>query len=1387
MRRWLLDPVHRRGFRLAAAVSLALVASALLLRFGAQTPAGQSLLISRLDGLSLGSIGRLHIEGVKGDIWRDFKIRRLEVIDAKGPWLDARGVAVRWRWIDLLRRRVHLQSVSADIVQIERRPMIVPTTTAPSQPPVSLIIDDLKTRIETWPAFSGARGLYQTTLKLALWRSGGVKGTVAMTSLLHPGDGLQAQVSIGVDKRLLLDAQAREGRGGALGGALGLPAGQTFLLDAHLAGDPTGGKLHLRALTGERPIAQADGAWNPGGGGGTGRLSLAASSLSAWLLREFGPELKISGHGRGLGEGLYDVVVQAGADNATLSASGVVDPAKAATHGDVRLSGGVHDLTRIVAAPAMGAATMDGRLAGSLGAWRLAGRIGVDRLKLDGYSLSRAAGPFDLRYANRELRLQSTLDGAGGQGQGLLAQAAGGHPKLSAELSRLPDGRVLLRALKADGDGLHLDAVGEVALFGALKFKGDLQFANLASTRHGAKGGLAAHWTADQRKSGDPWAFTLDALGADLASGSPELDRLLGPKPRLQIDATLKQGAVTVVKSDLRGAAGNAQASGLVAKDGGLALTLKWAAHGPFDLGPLEATGEAAGSGTVKGSLAEPHADLLADFQRIDLPGLSLKPAHVALSFIHAAAGTDGRIAVTAGSDDGPAHASAGFRFASGAVELTNIDAAAGGATANGAVSLRRLAPSSADLKLTVGPGAFAAQGRADASLKIVDAPSGPAGDLTLTMSDFILRNSTLSVARAQIVARGPLAKMPYTVTGEAVAAGVPVRLSGSGVAMQAAKGYAVSFSGSGRVRRADFNTVSPALVDFGGEDLAARLNLALGGGHLDLDARQTGDGLDAKLNLIGVDVAALGEDLAGRVNADLSLKGRGATLDGVLNAHLDGARSRDAPAKLGLAGDVHAVLSGDRITIAAVANGVQAGDKAQLDLTLPAAASATPFRIAVDRTRPIEGRIETDSELQPIWDLFFGGDRELGGRFTARATVGGTLNDPKFAGAATLAQGRFEDAATGLKLRNLAADVQLRQDAVDVQRFSASDANGGQISGQGSTSLIKGGASTLTLKARGFRLLDNDTAKVVTSGDVTVVRDAAGKAKLTGALSVDRADISAVSTRRPAGVVALDVVERNTPVSNVAQSAPASGRIPPVTLDIRIRAPGRVFVRGLGLNAEMSLAATVSGTVGAPVLSGTAHVVRGDYDLAGQRFQIDDSGVVYLATSPNDIRLDLSATREAPTLTAVVKIHGTAAKPEITLTSTPTLPSDEVLSQVLFGTSASQLSPVEAAQLAATVASLATGGGFDVMSGLRNFARLDRLALGGGDAASGVTVSGGKYIGDKVYLELTGGGRLGPSAQVEVRANRNLSFISQIGGEAGAKLSVRWKVNYGRPKKEGK
>ena len=142
-----------------------------------------------------------------------------------------------------------------------------------------------------------------------------------------------------------------------------------------------------------------------------------------------------------------------------------------------------------------------------------------------------------------------------------------------------------------------------------------------------------------------------------------------------------------------------------------------------------------------------------------------------------------------------------------------------------------------------------------------------------------------------------------------------------------------------------------------------------------------------------------------------------------------------------------------------------------------------------------------------------------------------------------------------------------------------------------------------------------------------------------------------------------------------------------------------------------------------------------------------------------------------------MIRIEGTAARPKITLTSTPVLPNDEVLSRVLFGTSASQLSPLDAAELASALTSLAGGSGFDVVGNLRSFAHLDRLALGGD--TTGTIVSGGKYITDNVYLEVTGGSN-GPTGGIEWRIRKDLSLIARAAGSASAsQISVRWRKDY--------
>ncbi|WP_374570082.1 translocation/assembly module TamB domain-containing protein [Phenylobacterium sp.] len=1363
----------RIGLALAAAVAL-LVGLAVGARFAVLAPGVRHFIEAHVDGLKAGRVGRLQLSGLDGDLWRDFTVKRLAIADDKGVWIEAQDLHMRWRPSALWARTVAIDLLTAKQLRVLRRPQLGPPTGEGGMP-VNVRIADLRTRVEMLPDFSYSRGLYDLTASLELRRDDeGQAGQVSAKSLLHAGDHVNARFDMGGKRPLLLDIDANEAKGGAVAGALGLPADQAFDLQVRASGRMSAGQFKARAVSGETTPLEAHGDWSEQGGQAEGRVSLTASSLTRGLAERLGDDVSFMLYGRKTPGELYLLDGRLSSANLTVTARGQGDIGERRTGpAGLAVSLSAADLSKLAGVEGFGPGRIDGALRGRADDLVFTGQADVGRVTTGAYQLAGLSGPVEFSRQGDDLALKLKFDGAGGAGQGYMAALLGAAPRLEMEARRLKNGRILLRQLSAKGSGLELDASGARTLLGALTFRGEARLFNLQAARPGAAGELTASWSADQSKADGPWRFGFDAGGKGLALGISELDRMLGAQPSLHGEAALEGRRLTVSDVRLNGAAVAAQSSGVVAEDGGLDFKLDWSASGPFHAGPVEVTGKAAGSGTLTGALATPKAELVADIDAIDVPRLPLKTAKLTLDFQRAADGASGHAALTAASDYGPARAQAAFAFPDGGLDLTDVKVQAGGVDASGSVSLRSHGASGADLDLAVGPGAFLESGRIDGQIKMADGEGGARALATLTAEDALFPGRSFAIHQARLSADGPLSHLPFVVTADGASRSGRWSLNGKG----AYGDGALTFDGGGKLGRRELKTVETAHLQLAGAARGARMRLAASdGGALDIDARMTDGDADIKVKADGVDMGLFNEDLAGRANATLTLHGRGERLDGALDAELDGARGRGADPATGLNGVLHAKLDGPSLHIEAQGANSQ-GLKAQANLDLPAEASASPFRIALDRTKPVKGTFFADGEVRPLWDLFSDGERTLSGHVRMQGSLDGTLADPRAVGHAQVDGGRFADAGIGLVL----GDVQLKADfadnAVSVSEATASDGHGGLVSGGGRMSLARNGASSFRLDLKGFRLIDNEQASATASGQATIDRGSDGKVRLSGALTIDQAEIAAV-TPTPSGVVAMDVVEIHKPV-NLESSLAAPSRVGPgIALDVSLKAPRRVFLRGRGLDVEFSMNAHVGGTTSNPLLTGEARVVRGDYEFAGKRFEFDPRGTVYLSTDPENVRLDLTATRSDTSLVAVVRILGAAAKPKITLTSTPVLPSDEVLSQVLFGTSASQLSPLEAAQLASALSSLAGGGGFDVIGGLRNFAGLDRLALGGG-GQSAVTVSGGKYLTDDVYLELTGGGRDGASAQVEWRVRDSLSIISKVGGQGDAKLAVRWRKDY--------
>ena len=1367
-----------RVIAITLAVTVGLLFIAVLgVRYGGLTSQGRLLLEARADGLAIGRLGRLSIQGLSGDIWRDVRIRRLTVRDEKGVWLEAANIHLTWTAGELLKRSFRADNLEIETLRILRRPILGPKR-VDRDLPVSFHIGKASARIETLPAFSYTRGLFDVGLTLNVARQGRQSGALRANSRLHAGDHLSLVFNLGRTGPLQLVADAQEARGGALAGSLGLPAGEPFRVDIRADGALSKGAFHALATSGRLALLRAEGDWSPASGRGGALVDLTASALTAPLARRLGPRLVIGLAGQRTGPGLYALDGLARSEGLTLHAAGTGNLGERRLGPEglwLEAKGG--GLTRLTGGPKMGAFGLSGRLLGDLSAWRFKGSGAVENAAVSGYGLARVAGPIELVRTKRSLSLSASLAGSGGHGEGYPAALLGGAPVARLAVERQANGQVLIRQLDLTGRGLSVQATGSRGLLGALALRGRAKVSNLAAARPGASGAMDIGWSAGQPSAGQAWDFTLDARGARLALGFGELDRLLGGAPRLQARGRWISGRLELASANLDGAALKASLAGYMSPERTLTFKTAWSASGPFQAGPIALSGQIRGSGGITGSVATPRLDLLADIDQVDIPRLPLKDVHAVLSFVRQPSGAVGTLAMTGASAYGPARARAAFTLPPGGVDLSEVDVDAGGLRARGAISLRNRTASAANLDLAVGPGAFLAAGRLSGDLRVTgDGGTGQAR-LNLAADQARWAGSGLTVRKARLTAEGPLSRLPYALAAEGGSGGGGWTLAGQGALAELGDAHLLTFDGSGRIGKRDLRTSETASLRFGPDGRVGRLRLVgPDGGRLDLDGDLRGEAADVQARVAGMNLNLFNADLDGKVDATLTLKGRGAALQGVLDARLDAARARGAPPVQGLDGTLKARLAGADLTVEVVATNPQ-GLKASADIVLPAEASAAPFRVAVARQRPMRGRFAAEGEVRPLFDLLIGGGRALSGQVRTQGTLAGTLADPKVSGTFAVERGRFDDGPSGLSLREVVLRADLERDTINVTEARGVDARNGKISGQGRVSLLRDGASTFKLDLQGFRLIDNETATANASGQATITRAVDGKVKLSGDLTLDRADVAA-DPPIPSGVVAMDVIEVSRPDNLPAALTPRRRRGDGWALDVKLHAPRRVFLKGRGLDVEFSLEAHVGGTTTRADLTGVARVVRGDYDFAGKRFEIDDRSLVYLSTRPESIRLQLDARREDPSLTVGVRIRGTAARPEITLASTPSLPNDEVLAQVLFGRSASQLSPVEAAQLASALSSMTGGGGLDVIGNLRSFAGLDRLAFAGGNAA-GVTVSGGKYLTDDVYLELTGGGREGPSAQVEWRIRRNLSILSRIAGQAGNRLAVRWRKDY--------
>ena len=530
------------------------------------------------------------------------------------------------------------------------------------------------------------------------------------------------------------------------------------------------------------------------------------------------------------------------------------------------------------------------------------------------------------------------------------------------------------------------------------------------------------------------------------------------------------------------------------------------------------------------------------------------------------------------------------------------------------------------------------------------------------------------------------------------------------------------------------------------------------------------------------------------------------APLDLEINLDTD----NDTPARINLAGQVTnqddntyvlrsaTIWDGRELgTISRIASDGQP-ESGTFTLTLPLVLTRGDTLSVSTGDQSLRGQFRFQDRIEAILAFIETGGTAIEGLLGASVEISGTLEEPSLAGDMTISDGRYEEEQTGAVITDIAAKFEFALGGGNTDgQFTltgtdaAGQANRIRLAGE-----IELGQQADQAVSRISGSLKLDRATLVKSPDLTLqansdlsLSGSLTEMLLEGSIDVLRLDavIPEIKSRKtyvPVEVVRVDQDESfSVELEEEEETTPVT-----INLDLAIRADNEILISGRGLTSEWKASLDASGTAASPVLTGSIESLRGSFDFAGRQFDLE-RGIIRFPGGTSliprlDIRADYEADLDGQNITSQIGVEGPATDPEITISSIPVLPQEDVLALVLFGKEPTELSAFESLRIASAVASLSgtspLGSGAGLGDSLRRTLGLDALSFAQ-DAASGLSnLTVGKYISDDIYISTTQAvGGIGTSVSITYDVTDSVSLESTVEQDGAQSVSANYKRDY--------
>jgi translocation and assembly module TamB len=1345
---------------------------------------GHRLIIDRIGALRPSSGLRIRIGRIDGSIWNRATLRDLRLYDNQGLFLEAPEIALDWRPAAWVANKLWIRSVDTDLLILHRKPKLQPSPKkGPLLPGFDIHVGRLRVaKLRLEPPVAGRRHIVRIAaeadihdgrvlLKLDAASSARDRLTLQLDSepdrdrfdldarLVGPADGVIAGATRW--KKPVDGVISGTGRWSAWKGRATMDVGDIRLVDLRLAADR--GKYAL------------DG-------------SLAPSRLlSGKLQRLSDPTIRINGAAtlvdRQLG-GTLSIATPA----LEIAASGTLDLAASAFDGVV--------VDAKLLRPQAMFPNMTGRnirlhasFDGPFGTADYAYALTAEHVAFDdtGFDVVRAEGKGKL--SDPPVKLPVRLSARRVTGIGDVAGGILGNLKV--------DGVLQVTAQKVTGEKLRLSSdklagqlslsldlrtgAYDVALTGKLLryFIPGIGIVDVNSELKVVPGAGGRGTVVAGR--GRAWVRRFDnAFLRSLAGGLPSIDTQLRRGP---------DGVLHFERLVLTGPGIRLTGNGFRRRDGSFYFkgSGTQAQYGPVQI-------------TLDGDISRPKIDLVlaSPVQALGLVNVAVKLDPTAQGFAYSATGgshlgpwgSSGAILLPANQPATIQVANFAVSGAKGSGSLRSdpngftgrIDLADGTVTGpllfsveqglqkiEGHLRARR-ATIGAAVPFTVG------RGRLDGTV-LLD-PAGVQVNATVALFGTTMRGITLGRGRATIALKGESGTISANLAGSrgrgfelaTVARLTPdsVSLTADGTIDQ----KPIRLDGPAVLRREpDAWRLEPTTLGFG----SGKATLA---GRFGSATNEVKAGIQA-MPLSVLDIFYPGLGLSGVATGDVDYRlQRGARIPtGRVNLKIRGlSRSglvlTSRPADVALAGVLTENVAAAR---AVVSSGGKVIGRGQARITNLPATGALPDRLMSGN---LLAQLRYGGPADTLWRLIGVETIDISGPVSIGADISGTGANPVIRGSLRSTQARLESAVTGTVITNIAATGRFNGSRLLVDKLSGQTRGGGTIAGRAAFDFAaeKGIGMDVSLDAQNAQLINRDDIGAIVTGPITIRSDG-GSGTIGGDVRLVRGRFQLGRAAAVATIPQFDTVELNRPDDEDDVQRPLSWK-----LDIDVDSRNQLAVTGLGLDSEWRGKLHLGGTIDNPAINGRVDLVRGGYEFAGRRFDLDRGAIRFLGETPPDPLLDITAKANLNGVSATITVSGTGQKPEIHFSSIPALPEDELLSRLLFGTSITNLSAPEALQLAAAVGSLrGGGGGLNPINAVRRAAGLDRLRILPADPTIGIgtSIAAGKYIGRRTYVEVISDGQGYSATRIEFQITRWLSLLSSISTIGRQSASVKVSKDY--------